>query len=38
MKEFVLMTKADHVATLTFNSPENGNALDANMYEALMRR
>lgn len=35
MKELVLMTKADHVATLTFNSPENGNALDFDMYEAL---
>lgn len=35
MKELVLMTKAGHVATLAFNSPENGNALDFDMYAAL---
>ena len=35
MKELVLLTKAGHVATLAFNSPENGNALDFDMYEAL---
>lgn len=35
MKELVLLTKAGHIATLAFNSPENGNALDFDMYEAL---
>lgn len=38
MKELALMTKADHVATLTFNNPKNGNALDFDMYEDLNKK
>lgn len=35
MKDYVLLAKDGHVSTLTFNRPENGNALDFDMYAAL---
>lgn len=38
MKELVLMSQSGHVATLAFNSPENGNALDFDMYAALKEK
>ena len=37
MKEHITVTKADHVATVTLNDPESGNALTGSFCEELAR-
>ena len=37
MEDLVLIKKENHIATIVFNQPKTGNALDVNCYKAILK-